>query len=270
MSPEVPATNTYQYNHYGTTAVNGLVTPMSYPAMDEPQIHELITPLEELSAREGQPHFDMNMCQQPQYWTLPDMCKEQGYAMDNMFPQTMLPTSWLWTHPTSNVPTAPPSPSFLPIQGAVEASPLDLNARQLPNPPAAEELVSIGLYDSPADVQSSSLLFSGFTSNPRKSMKLEESFEPVPKAEGEDDGSDEENEEDSESEEESTDNVNNDVQYPTYQEHQVPSHQPALAGQSFFFDGDINQNPNYTAYPMDACGPMQDGYQMQYPMYNWI
>ena len=103
-------------------------------------------------------------------------------------------------------------------------------------------------------------------------MKLEESFEPERDAEGEEEGSDEDDEKGSEfdEEEESVENASANAQYSTYQEHTAPSHQNALAGQSFLFDGDTNQKPRYTAYPGDNGSGMQNGYPMQYPMYNWI
>jgi len=56
----------------------------------------------------------------------------------------------------------------------------------------AEELVGMGLYDSPAEVQSSSLLFNGFSRSGRKVLKLEESFEPEEREEEEDEEDDDE------------------------------------------------------------------------------
>ena len=257
--------SSYPQYMYPTTAVNGLVTPMSYPLPDEPQIQELITPLEDLSAQEGGSGFDGSGYGY-QYWMAPDTGKDQVYVMDNMFPQQqVVQQAWQYQHPAMlDIPTAPPSPTFLPIQGAIEASPLSLDTRQLPSHLEGEELVGMGLYDSPAEVQSSSLLFGGgFSGVARKrSLKLEESFEPAPeKAEGED----EEETEDEDAEEDSEDNES---ELPI-QQNQLVEQASSMIGQSFFFDAEADANARHYARNM---AHMQDGgYQMQHPAeYGWV
>jgi hypothetical protein len=253
-----------QFMH-GTTAVNGLVTPVSYPLPDEPQIQELITPLEELSAQEAGPHYPSTNYTYPQ-WVAQDYSKNQGYAMDNMFPQQMMPQTWQYLPMQNNmkVPTAPSSPVFLPIQGGVEASPLSLDIEHI-IPPAneGEELVGMGLYDSPADVRSSSLLFGGgLTGNgPKRSLKLEESFEPAPESS---DAEDENGEEDGEEPEEEEDQEE-DFEDPTARDLPASQQQlmdpiPSMSGQSFFFESEADVNNHlylqaqYPAYPAVYAG----------------
>lgn len=169
---------------YTTAEVNGLVTPMSYPLVDEPQIQELITPLEGLSANEagsgygyGQ-DFDMT-----QYW-LSQQTKDSAidfdpslYSMVNYQPQWYPADQYMMP----NVPTAPTSPSFLPLPEF--GAPLEV---RMPEPDEhTEELVGMGLYDSPADVQSLSLFAGPSPLGQRKSLKLEDSFEPSPNEEEE-------------------------------------------------------------------------------------
>jgi hypothetical protein len=262
----VPDNSAVFYPHLmaSTTAVNGLVTPMTYPMADEPQIQELITPLEELSA--GTQYDTGNQLYPYQFWTGPDFSKQQLYGMDNMFPQQqMIPPAWM-ANPQFNaeVPTAPASPLFLPIQGGVETSPLNLDTQYIPaQREEGEELVGMGLYDSPADVQSSLLFGGGLSGNDRKrSLKLEESFEPAPETSDAEEGSDSEESEQDEEEEEDAE--------PTQTLPQEPTTQPtnSMAGQSFFFDQEAETNapqyaPNYTVMP-------QTGYQMPMPGYGWV
>ncbi|RMD41956.1 hypothetical protein DV735_g3183, partial [Chaetothyriales sp. CBS 134920] len=159
------------YTFHGTTLANGLVTPMSYPVLNEPQIQELITPLEELSAQEGA-GYPTHSYNNYQNWAQPELPKDQMKMMDHMCPPTEPQPMWQWSHQNSTLdpPTAPSSPDFLPIQGGFDTRKEE----------EGEELVGMGLYDSPAEVQSSSLLFGGsFGAAPKpKSLKLAESFEP--------------------------------------------------------------------------------------------
>jgi hypothetical protein len=257
-----------QFMH-GTTAVNGLITPMSYPLPDEPQIQELITPLEELSAQEAGPHHPSTNYNYTN-WVAQDYSKNQGYAMDNMFPQQMMPQTWEYLPMQNNieVTTAPSSPVFLPIQGGVEASPLRLDLAQVvPAANDGEELVGMGLYDSPADVRSSSLLFGGGLSGsgPKRSLKLEESFEPAPEtSDAEDEDGEENGEEDGEEADEEEDQdedleVSPATNLPISQ-HQFTAPVPSLSGQSFFFETEadvsnqIYMQPQYPAYPVVYAG----------------
>lgn len=264
---QAPVSHTYYqpYPFFGTTTANGLVTPTSYPIADEPQIQELITPLEELSARGQMQTYGFEGLNQ-QSWLLQDPPKSQGYSMDSMFPQNHAQQPWVWNHQTSmlDVPTAPSSPDFLPIQGGIEASPLNLNTHNLLGPTTndGEELVGMGLYDSPADVQSSSLLFGGGLA--KRQLKLEESFEPAT-----DTGEEADDEEDAESDEEELvaasqqEAYNN--QFPEYEEASIPT--STLAGQSFLFDaGQETQSANYA----DMSFMVPSGYQPHYQAYGWV
>ncbi len=76
-----------------------------------------------------------------------------------------------------HVPTAPSSPDCPPLQN-IRLDTLSLGNNSRKSRSDLDELVGMGLYDSPAEVQSSSLLFSGFPGKGRKGLKLEESFEP--------------------------------------------------------------------------------------------
>lgn len=258
--------STYPPFMYGTTAANGLVTPMSYPLADEPQIQELITPLEELSAQEIGPHYPSTAYEYP-YWMVPDMGKQQIYAMDHMFPQQqqILPSTWQFNPHlnTSDIPTAPTSPTFLPIQGGVDASPLSLDTHHPPGKPEGEELVGMGLYDSPADVQSSSLLFGGglYGMGRKKSLKLEESFEPGPETSDADEEAEEDEDDDNDDEEPGP------PELPVYQE-QPTNPASSMAGQSFFFDSEADLSA--ASYPATMGYLPNGGYQMQYQGYGWV
>jgi hypothetical protein len=250
-----------------TTSAYGQYTPLTQPVLDEPQIHELITPLESLSAQEFNNHgFDMPAYIDQQYW-LP----QQNHAtMDAMFPPNLnnnfnnIPTYHPQPyHPqqatffSQDLPTAPSSPNFLPIQGGnidIEASPLDLNTKA-PEPPISsksdanggEELVAMGLYDSPADVQSSSLLFGsggglglrGGLLERRRSLKLEEAFEPPAESKEQDQGSQGDELESGEEDDEVEEPLSEPDDFETagegtYQVYQ----QNNLVGQSFLFAPD--------------------------------
>jgi hypothetical protein len=252
----------YPHLMASTTAVNGLVTPMTYPIVDEPQIQELITPLEELSA--GTQYDTGNQLYPYQYWTGPDFSKQQLYGMDNMFPQQqiMMPQQWIANpHFSAEVPTAPASPLFLPIQGGVETSPLNLDTQHIPaQSEEGEELVGMGLYDSPADVQSSLLFGRGLSENGRKrSLKLEESFEPAPETSDADEGSDSGEESEDEDEPELT---------QTALEEQTTNTMTSMAGQSFFFDQEAE--PNAPQYTPNYAAMAQGGYQLPMPDYGCV
>jgi len=104
-----------------------------------------------------------------------------------------------------------------------------------------DELVGMGLYDSPAQVQSANLLFSGPLPVRRKSLKLEESFEPVPQSDDED--------EDAESEPEIQD-----ITIPTHQYQGIPSgmapdQAPTTMAQY------LDTQPSYSDVPPEALFP---------------
>lgn len=242
-----------------TAAPYGQYTPLSQPIVDEPQIHELITPLESLSAHEfgHHQHFELPPYSDS-YWVSqqqhPIIKSEYGTGMDAMFPPSFQVPTWHWNNISfsQDLPTAPSSPNFLPIQGTIEASPLDLNTKPAVPPPAAksdgEELVAMGLYDSPADVQSSSLLFGGggLSGGPprKRSLKLEEAFEPPPEpeksAEEEDEGDNDAGSDEDADEEAISEPDDGTVAFPVFdnlgQPQMIFGRDSNMGGQSFYFD----------------------------------
>lgn len=263
-----PATTMYeQPNFYSTATVNGLITPLSQPMMDEPQIQELITPLEGLTAAEMGQQYDGDASDYV-YWGNQGMTKHYP-IMDNMFPQSILQQPWHWN--MQDLPTAPSSPSFLPIQGAVDASPLDLNTRTVPQKPSGDELVAMGLYDSPAEVQSSSLLFGG--TGRKRSLKLEESFEPPPEADkGQKADEDEDGESDGELDEnDETEEVNEEpAPFPAFSEQPHPVPGTNLMGQSFFFEAEPTEMSHQQAVYPQMMGSFSGGMMNQGTSYGWF
>lgn len=171
--------SSYLNTPFSATEVNGVITPLSLAALDGPHIHEIITPLEEPLATEYQAgvwnDFDSY---QGQYWQPQEYQKTcdfnyNSFVMDfdNMYHQQN----------AAKIDTAPTSPSFfsLPIPSNREVSdvPPELATS------GGEELVGMGLYDSPADVQASKLnadrasLFNS-AGPAQRGLKLEDSFEP--------------------------------------------------------------------------------------------
>ncbi|KIW64688.1 hypothetical protein PV04_09606 [Phialophora macrospora] len=180
---------------YSTAQVNGLITPVAYPQMNEPQIQELFTPLDDLPGRDPSMYFEGQEYYPP---ALPSQCKPESYSLPSYTHPSSMQPSW---HTNQilidrNVQTAPSSPDCLPLQN-IGLDTLSLGKLDTKSKDSSEELVAMGLYDSPAEVQSSSLLFGGLSGSGRKGLKLEESFEPT-----EQDGDDEEGEEEGEEDEE--------------------------------------------------------------------
>jgi len=233
---------------FTTTEVNGLITPMSLPLPNEPQIQEIITPLEESSLQDYE----------QQYACLNQLNTKSNnpYMMFNndgpMFPSEFLPHghySWLQPPPYGDhqqsssfliprVETAPASPDLLPIQSfndtdnlnmaplALSTSTLNLSTSTSNSNSGQEELVGMGLYDSPVDVQSSTSWFRNGTGRQvsmaggrpslGKGLKLEESFEPlslgVEDGDGDGDGDDTGHEEEDDDDDDD-DNDNDDCDY---------------------------------------------------------
>lgn len=257
-----------QGNLYGTTATHGQYTPLSQPIVDEPQIHELITPLESLSAHEMN-QAALNSAYPTQYWLPQDLTKQE-FTMDAMFPQQpiMQVPSWHWNTLGQDLPTAPSSPNFLPIQGAIDASPLDLNTKA--GPPTktdGEELVSLGLYDSPAEVQSSSLLFGGGLNGLRRkrSLKLEEAFEPAEKDDKAAPG-DAGSEEDGTVEDDEADISEPDESFPIFHDQTQIPEIPNLAGQSFFFDEKSRASHGFDTTDLQGSHDVYPALAMSYLM----
>ena len=230
---------------FSTAEINGLITPTSAPVLNEPQIQGYMTPLEDYSPL-SYPNvpFDYGYPSKHGTYYVPEQsyhAEEQTYVPDQLpyGSQYTMPQIYQ-TQPAHysqlNIDTAPPSPALLPIQNFNNdgsTSPFLLGSPRVEK----EELVGMGLYDRPQDVQTSTLFngpasMTALTAGIGKGLKLEESFEPPPTEDDED--TQEENEEEDETE---------DIRLPTaattntllppqmHVEDQVN-----YAGQTFFFD----------------------------------
>lgn len=231
---------------FNTAEINGLITPTSAPVLNEPQIQEYITPLEDCSPL-SYPNVPFDYAYPPKHGTyyVPEqsyLAEEMAYVPDQSLygSQYYMPQIYQ-TQPAHcshlNIDTAPPSPALLPIQNFNNdgsTSPFLLGSPRVEK----EELVGMGLYDRPQDVQSSTL-FSGLasmaalTAGMGKGLKLEESFEPPPTEDDED--AQEENEDDDDETEDiglSTAAMTNNMLPPQM----CVEDQVNYAGQTFFFD----------------------------------
>ncbi len=155
-----------------------------------------------------------------------------------------------------NFDTAPPSPILLPTQHFDNdgmASPFVLGSPRVEK----DELVGMGLYDRPQDVQST--LFGGgatsmaaLTAGLGKGLKLEESFEP-PSAEGDDEEAEEEEDQEERAEQGEPEDYttliatmnNNAISPQVYAEY--PS---TYDNQTFYFDDKEGEHSTPTAADM--------------------
>ncbi|OCT45166.1 hypothetical protein CLCR_06027 [Cladophialophora carrionii] len=162
---------------FSTAQVNGLITPVAYTPMNEPQIQELFTPLDDLPGMDPSLSYDgREYCQQA--WA--GQSEPDAYSLPLYAHVSSTQPSWQ-VNPMAmdpNVQTAPSSPHCLPVQN-IGLDTLSLGNMDTKSKDSSEELVAMGLYDSPAEVQSSSLLFGGVPGSVGKSLKLAESFEPT-------------------------------------------------------------------------------------------
>ena len=255
---------------FTTVEENGVITPLSLPLMDEPQIHDLTTPLNELSGNDFAAYSYWNMldASQTAYWSSQESEKlssmkfyprQDCYVTDynNMFNQF---------HATK-IATAPASPSFLPLQS--DNNDAELTHSFTPNAP--EELVGMGLYDSPAEVQSLTLghgLTSTFgTCAPiGKGLKLEDSFEPAdtdPNDNDNDEPEPEEGDDDDEVAEEQLPLQTHPVTCP-----ELSTDTQNFANQTFYFDQNYALGDTSTfADPSYFLGGWQSSH---YDSYGWI
>ncbi|KIW21440.1 hypothetical protein PV08_02020 [Exophiala spinifera] len=158
---------------FTTTQVNGLVTPISHPVMNEPQIQELMTPLDEVNAANIVIGHGSQHC-------LNQVWHDDKHSKFDRYTFAPFDSSLYSSQPAmvSGVATAPPSPSY-PSASEINVQDLSLDSSDGKAQDNREELVGMGLYDSPAQVQSSSLLLGNFAGSGQTSLKLAESFEPV-------------------------------------------------------------------------------------------
>ena len=170
-----------------TTFAHGLVTPSTYP-VSEPYIDCPSVLLDQMPEQDFS--FVQNNYQSPYSYPYTHGEISPDYTSSGMIPYQATDSdiaNMAWPPlPLSMMPnlaTAPTSPDFLPMPDLGQS----FNVTQIAEAVDKDELVGMGLYDSPAQVQSESLLFSGPSPARRKSLKLEESFEPAPESDDADD-----------------------------------------------------------------------------------
>lgn len=171
--------SSYQPSPY-TTFAYGLVTPNTYPTEVEPYPDCVAIPLDQLTEQDY--HYLQNDF--PTAQTYHDCFNQDlvDYAPSSAAPVESMEYGnppWPSVQDTStyNITTAPASPINLPVLDMGQSFDFP---ETIDDVDGKEELVGMGLYDSPNQVQSSSLLFSGSLPVRRKNLKLEESFEPPP------------------------------------------------------------------------------------------
>lgn len=255
-----PAANTEDLSqwHFTTAQINGLITPVVYPAFKEPQIQELFTPLDELPAQDPAMAFKLPVDQLS--WMNQDQEKISPYSLPlQSDPNLMqLPSTLDRGMFGGNVQTAPSSPDCVPLQNITLDPPSPSHEGSI-SKDDPEELVAMGLYDSPAEIQSSSLLFGGLSSCGRKGLKLEESFEPT---ETDEDDEDDESDHDAEEQEAENAEASSSSNTPAFDSHSIANHlafgyQPQPAPLATEYLSTLRQM-NSVYYPSD------------YHSYGWI
>ena len=200
----VPTYNPYTNNGpFNTTSVNGLVTPLSVPCSDP-------SPVEPLQYFDVPNSIHPNQ-QQYASWSLDEIAASYFEPQPKASADYYQMQAQQYTQPMGT--TAPPTPDFLPMQNFHEG--LDDPNFYLPtkeSTPAGEELVGMGLYDTPNLSSEEDVAFATMTGfgasgtmsqgSQRKSLKLEETWAPPPEKEMENEGEEEgeDDEEDTEDE----------------------------------------------------------------------
>lgn len=246
---------------YSATNVNGLITPLSHPIANEPQIQELITPLDEYPL-DTSTYLGNNGFVDDHAWLLQSQQKCNPYSFNLPYQGNLLQPTWQLDqlqqpHSSLNVQTAPSSPDCLPLQ----VDTLSLDTADLDEKGPSEELVGMGLYDSPADVQSTSLLFGGASNTTRKGLKLEESFVPEDRDDEEFDDAEEEAEAEEDQEEE--------VQTPLDASRKMEYSSQSIANHMGFL---TQQEPDSLASRyLATLGQLSSAYYpTSHPGYGWI
>jgi hypothetical protein len=182
FQPMSPYFNSHEYDMYGnTTVTHGLLTPSSFAMMDESYMDCPNVPLDHMNNQ------DINVLQNSfQFGNMYANVHEgnpyyhaattTGVDASGSIGHTMMAWPYNSTDFGQDIHTAPVTPDFLPLPDF--GNPFD--GTYVEEAADKDELVGMGLYDSPAEVQSASLLFGGSLLVRRKSLKLEESFEPDP------------------------------------------------------------------------------------------
>ncbi|RVX66900.1 hypothetical protein B0A52_09024 [Exophiala mesophila] len=237
-----------------TSQVHGLITPVTFPVVNEPQIHELITPLDEYPGQESAYPYQSHMYDSSAWFSRPEV--KPDHLDIPMYQQSnLMDSSWQFPQPMpSTVPTAPSSPEYPP---AISLDKMTLGSDGPDSKSQGEELVGMGLYDSPADLHSTSL-FGGFSATKRKSLKLEESFEPEVREEGE--------EVDAESEEEEEDEADDDDSF------QIPAKTPYYSqsiASHFSLQSEPTQDSIASRY-LASLGQINSPYYPSNQDHGWI
>ena len=251
---------------FNTAKINGLITPMTAPVLNEPQIQDYMSPLEDYSpsafptvpfAYEYPPKESTYLLPEQQYHVQEQVYVPQSVSYGNQFSIPQMYQTQPSTYSQLNIDTAPPSPSLLPIQNFDtdrSTSPFLLGSPRVEK----EELVGMGLYDRPQDVHSSTLFngattMAALTAGIGKGLKLEESFEPPPMEDDEEEEVQEDNEEDEPNDLGTSNTVMSNNMLP---QQLYAANQTNYAGQTFFFD-DKEVQPG-----------MQAATQLNYPRYQ--
>lgn len=169
-----------------TMYANGLITP-NFQAQVNDQYDCPEYYLDQTNQMESFPPYQQAQSFMPQKTELIyDTMDTNPFGMQTCYDALSNQT---WMVPMNNLQgqmlTAPTSPEFLPMPETGEPFNFPETEEVLTN--ANEELVGLGLYDSPAQAQSSTLLFTGSLPVRRKSLKLEESFVPSSEPDEDDD-----------------------------------------------------------------------------------
>ncbi len=245
-----------------TTFAHGLVTPSTHPVA-EPYLDCPNVPLEQLTGQDFS--FIHNNHRAPSFYpsaydgTSPSYTPVSTIAYQST-DHDIANTAWPPLAPSvpQDLATAPTSPDFLPMPDLGQS----FDVAQIEEAVDKDELVGMGLYDSPAQVQSASLLFNGPLPVRRKSLKLEESFEPAPAS---DDGDD-----DAESEPTQQDALDLMNQYQEVSDSVDFSRETEFVRQ--YFDNE----PSYSHVPREMMSaPFVPGHEDQKgmnngAMYNWF
>jgi len=256
-----------------TASVNGAVTPLSFPYPDESLPNEMFSTLDGyhgwaaehlFQGFQGSNCFDSaasSIWPQQSMITTPltigpvppaQLANDFRYSTDHsqMFGQQAMPH---FNIPQPLSTTAPPTPDFLPIQNFPGA----LDSKQTSKEePAKDELVGMGLYDTPDEspLTDGSLedylyltrLDGGASAARRplgKGLKLEETFNPSTTEEDEDDDEDDEDDdkEDQDAEymsDESAQEIQTEDTAQQGQPNNASTAPPNLANHTFFFEND--------------------------------
>lgn len=167
-----------------TMMAYGLITPQAAPVGDEAYVNTQMIPL---SLSSSGPQFTSD----PIYsQTTPYMYPQEFDDHASNYTPVSAPIydvtdyqlqGMAWPPlPISNlnIATAPASPDYTSAPPGVLLPQAEVEDDK-------EELIGMGLYDPPAQAQAANLLFGGSLPIRRKSLKLEESFEPAPPSDDE-------------------------------------------------------------------------------------